>query len=175
MKYKVGDKVRIRKDLKSKRADGSYEDYGIAVNKDMEKLAGKVVTIKCVNERLYTIEEYSYVWTDKMFEDYADEGYAGKPSKEELFNMPMGTKIITDKGCKYVYDKENFAKQDALIDNYDIDDNLNLTNDSYYGTKIVEVQIPEYKTVWKEAPRKMTLKEIEALVGYPVEIVEEEN
>lgn len=167
MKYKVGDKVRIRSDLKE---IDDYRVYGIGTNSEMVGMAGKVVTISHVGSSSYRIEEYGYLWTDKMF-----EGLVNKPSKEKLFNMPMGTKIITDKGYEYIYEGGNFTNQDALIDNYNIDDNLNLTNDSYYGTKIVEVLKPEYKTVWKESPKKMTLKEIEKELGYPVEIVEEEN
>ena len=165
MKYKVGDRVRVRSDLK---AVDSYKIYGVGTNKEMERMAGKIVTIDSVGSDCYKVKECNYVWTDKMF-----EGYAGKITKEELFNMPIGTKIITDKGKEFVFDEEFFTNEDALIYDYNIDDSLNLIDDSYYGTKIVKVLEPEYKTVWKEVPKKMTLKEIEELVGGPVEIVEE--
>ena len=77
MKYKVGDKVRIREDLVS------GENYGaaIAVNR-MTYMGGSVVTIesfvtiKTVDKVLgYYIEEdpNGYLWTDEMFEPVEEE------------------------------------------------------------------------------------------------------
>lgn len=167
MKYKVGDKVRVRSNLKETMNNAIY---GVSVNSEMVKLAGKMVTIDHVNEKIYTIKEYGFAWTDEMFECIE------KPSRENFLKMPVGTKIITDKGKELVYDGECFSDKDDVIMDTMIDDDLNLIYDDMdYGTKIIEILEPEYKTVWKEAPRKMTLKEIEKELGYPVEIVEEEN
>lgn len=168
MKYKVGDKVRIRSDLKETMNNAIY---GISVNSEMVKLAGKMVTIKdIINEKIYTIKEYGFAWTDEMFECIE------KPSREDFLKMPVGTKIITDKGKELVYDGECFSDKDDVIMDTMIDDDLNLIYDDMdYGTKIIEILEPEYRTVWKESPKKMTLKEIEKELGYPVEIVEEEN
>lgn len=169
MKYKVGDRVRVRSDLEVSSIDEEIKKYGVSLNSEMVSMGGKVVTISDTNGKYYNIRGCDYLWADETF-----EGYAGKITKEELFNMPIGTKIITDKGKEFVFDEESFINEDALIYDYNIDDSLNLIDDSYYGTKIVKVLEPEYKTVWKEVPKKMTLKEIEELVGGPVEIVEEE-
>lgn len=166
MKYKVGDKVRIRSDLKETMNNAIY---GVSVNSEMVKLAGKMVTIDHVNEKIYTIKEYGFAWTDEMFECIE------KPSREDFLKMPVGTKIITDKGKELVYDGECFSDKDDVIMDTMIDDDLNLIYDDMdYGTKIIEILEPEYKTVWKESRKKMTLKEIEKELGYPVEIVEEE-
>lgn len=64
MKYKVGDKVRIRKDL----VEDSTGD--IRVTSGMVKLAGQVVTIKGIHdsELTYSVEETIWVWTDDMLE-----------------------------------------------------------------------------------------------------------
>ena len=64
MKYKVGDKVRVRSDLKA------YEIYGSnMLTKSMEKFVGKTVTISGVGITSYTIEEMEVAyWTDEMFE-----------------------------------------------------------------------------------------------------------
>lgn len=63
MKYKVGDKVRVRKDLEN------GIKYGVTgVTEEMTKLKGRIVTIKEVNEYTYRIKEMTYVWTDEMFE-----------------------------------------------------------------------------------------------------------
>lgn len=63
MKYKVGDKVKVRSDLKA------CEQYGanIATN-SMERLAGKIVTISRVGYAHYLVEGMNYNWTDEMLE-----------------------------------------------------------------------------------------------------------
>lgn len=63
MKYKIGDRVRVRSDLKA------CEQYGanIATN-SMERLAGKIVTISRVGYAHYLVEGMNYNWTDEMLE-----------------------------------------------------------------------------------------------------------
>lgn len=66
MKYKVGDKVRIREDL----VMGGNYGGSVAVD-DMTDMGGSVVTIGRVGEEHgYYIEEDpdEYCWTDEMFE-----------------------------------------------------------------------------------------------------------
>lgn len=66
MKYKVGDKVRIREDLVT---GGSYG--GSVALDDMTDMGGSVVTIERVGEvHGYYIKEDpdEYCWTDEMFE-----------------------------------------------------------------------------------------------------------
>lgn len=72
-KYKVGQKVRIRKDL---TAGAEYpmqsgESYGCdsGVNEDMERHRGQLMTIKriCGVYTLCEDDEY-WSWTDTMFE-----------------------------------------------------------------------------------------------------------
>lgn len=66
-KFNVGDKVRVRKDLVVDKK------YGTQVFVDgMMELRGKIVTIKCVTDSFYRVEEdekiYPYNWTDEMLE-----------------------------------------------------------------------------------------------------------
>lgn len=77
MKYKVGDKVRIREDL----VMGGIYDGSVAVD-DMVDMCGNVVTIENIitigrdDEALgYYIKEdpNSYLWTDEMFEPVEEE------------------------------------------------------------------------------------------------------
>lgn len=65
MKYKVGDKVRIREDL----VMGGNYGGSVAVD-DMVDMGGNVVTIERVGNLGYYIEEDpdGYCWTDEMFE-----------------------------------------------------------------------------------------------------------
>lgn len=70
MKYKVGDKVRVREDLVKRELYGGE----IAVS-DMVNMRRMTVTIGDVDERGYGIEEdpYGYIWTDEMFEPVEEE------------------------------------------------------------------------------------------------------
>lgn len=78
MKYKVGDKVRVRNDLKF-----GYE-YGMhSFTSDMSRFCGKIVTIKSVHKGDYRIVECEYWWTDEMFEPVEEM------SAEEAF-MTLG-------------------------------------------------------------------------------------
>ena len=63
MKYKVGDKVKVRSDL---RVGKSYGEHTFV--HDMIKFMGKIVTIESVWEQGYRIEEDAYWWTDEMLE-----------------------------------------------------------------------------------------------------------
>lgn len=74
MKYKVGDKVRVRSDLEKgklyRMEDGSEGDCAVG---KMLKFAGKEVTISKIIGGEYIVEEcerdfFFYYWTDEMFE-----------------------------------------------------------------------------------------------------------
>lgn len=91
MKYKVGDKVRIREDLVS------GENYGvaIAINR-MTDMGGSVVTIESFlttgrdDKALgYYIEEdpNSYLWTDEMFEGLVEGELTAEEAIKVLGNM----------------------------------------------------------------------------------------
>ena len=72
MKYKVGDKVIIRKGLVKY---STLDD--IWVNRDMAKLAGQVVTIKDIKnygdqDYYYLVNENKWGWTDDMLEPVKD-------------------------------------------------------------------------------------------------------
>ena len=106
MKYKVGDKVRVREDLKV--GDGFGCTTAVV---DMLKYRGKIMTIKEARSSVvgnYTVYEINddgefWSWTDEMFEPtYADGGYVPyhkiptpeKPvSIEEQLGLPKGVSI----------------------------------------------------------------------------------
>lgn len=70
MKYKVGDKVKVRADLVQEEVYGCET----AVD-DMVDMRGMTVTIGDVDESGYGIKEdpEGYTWTDEMFEPVDDE------------------------------------------------------------------------------------------------------
>nr|DAH22115.1 MAG TPA: Mind bomb SH3 repeat domain [Caudoviricetes sp.] len=68
MRYKVGDKVRVRSDLeKHKEYGGWYTSEG------MVKIRGEIVTIREVKSSSYELEENDFRWTDEMLEPVEDE------------------------------------------------------------------------------------------------------
>lgn len=69
MKYKVGDKVRVRKDLKQ------GEKYAaMYFTEEMRDARGSVLTIESLTPCSYTVKEtYPPYWTDEMFEGLAEE------------------------------------------------------------------------------------------------------
>ena len=93
--YKPGDRVVVRTDLKDNYA-GEYRmlddsDEWNTVTSEMNRLAGKVVTIrKC--SRQYDIEEDGgrYSWTDEMFAGLESQLYDNGPIEigdlESLFS-----------------------------------------------------------------------------------------
>lgn len=70
MKYKVGDKVKIRSDLVSDKYYGTNDFV-----EPMKKYLGEVATIISVGNYDYSIDidDDSWYWTDEMFECKVDE------------------------------------------------------------------------------------------------------
>lgn len=172
MKFKVGDRVRIRKDLKK------GDDFEIYVTDKMEELAGEIVTITKVNKALVNVryvidkDDGFYAWSEDMFESSV------KPSKEELFKMPLGTIIKTNRQEHNVFVKvgeNDFCNDDCnyIEDSY-VNNDLSL---DVFGIKIVEIQEPTYEIIYKEEAevKEMTIAEIEKELGYPIKVVKEEQ
>lgn len=68
MKYKVGDKVKVRSDLVS------GELYGALYARDeMCRLCGEIATIETVYNEYYRIVESGYCWTEEMLEPVEEE------------------------------------------------------------------------------------------------------
>ena len=68
MKYKVGDKVRVRRDLEDGETYGGWDAL-----EDMVKMRGEIVTIRRVRSSAYELEENYLMWTDEMFEGLVEE------------------------------------------------------------------------------------------------------
>lgn len=83
MKYKVGDKVRVREDL----SVGEEYDNGCSVVPDMIAFLGKTVTIHKVWDDVdrYTIEEndMKWNWSDSMFKPLESESSADETNVSE--------------------------------------------------------------------------------------------
>lgn len=104
MKYKVGDKVRVREDLEVGKEYGN--DIFI---KDMSLLKGEIVTISDIKYDFYKLKEDSdkWNWTDEMFsrkipKDFGSEESDSQsivPEEESSSNIiftikPIKTKLL---------------------------------------------------------------------------------
>jgi len=87
MKYKIGDRVKIREDLENGNT------YGMnSFMSQMNEFKGKIVTISSDDrETGYDIEEDKehWGWTEEMIEHKVEEGYTELP-EELLLKTPIG-------------------------------------------------------------------------------------
>ena len=95
MKYKVGDKVRVRKDLE---VDKKYGD--VLYSLDMDEFKGEKCVITEIWDQSYQINDFGYWWSEEMFESVDDEKvleYALEKlgmTKEELANEEEDIRFI---------------------------------------------------------------------------------
>ena len=165
MKYKVGDKVRIRKDL---IVDKEYGNESFVIG--MKGMLGKTVTIDSVNEgvELYRIRECGFNWTEEMFED--------KPSlKGKIVEVAAG----------YTY--YMITETRGLREGRHATGIKWSTTDGFCPVKVWEVndrkannlenlcEEAKGELIWEKDAEKveMTVAEIEAKLGYSVKIVKE--
>ena len=101
MRYKVGDKVRVRGDLHNCEFYGGYTFEG-----EMESYRGKIVTITFVGDDYYGIDDcLMYSWTDEMFEPVEEmsaaeaiKAFAKICDEYMCYECPVG-KIDKDLKC----------------------------------------------------------------------------
>jgi hypothetical protein len=149
MKYKVGDKVRVRSDLK---VDKGYGHYFFSY--EMKEFKGKKVTIEKVLDDCYLIEESWFKWTDEMLEDYT---YTYKDLKKSL----VGTKITFEKG-EILVKNGNDTFENAQ--KFRRSEDFKHMKDNYYILgKIIKVEEPTYTTVYEQKEEILDEKEKEYL------------
>ena len=75
MKYKVGDKVRIKSiDWYNENQSEGYVDVdGIFFIYDMVKYCGKILTITNIEPENYVMQNCPYAWSDEMIEGLVEE------------------------------------------------------------------------------------------------------
>lgn len=181
MKYKIGDKVRVRNDLS---VDKSYG--GTRFDSQMTKFIGKVITIaQCDsvdNRCVYNIEEdkcrAKLYWTEEMFEsnkleftksdlkdgmvvEYRDGGRA----------LVLGDWLFDETSCLLI---ENF--NDNFENCYDGKNSVDKVYTSNAHSLSEYFDNNMLKLIWKRNPvKKMTIAEIEKELGYKIEIVSDKE
>lgn len=182
MKYKVGDKVRVRSDLEVNKLYG--DEFTVA---GMEDLKGQIVTIK----KITTFDNYKVNedmaglnWTDEMLlpvtftKSDLKTGHVVEYRNGQR-RLVVGNALIDNKGNEANELTDATYKNDLT----DIDDdklfdiikvyeiNPNFTGDLcdvlYNDSNLI--------LIWEreEPPKKMTVAEIEAALGHRVEVVSE--
>lgn len=106
MKYKVGDKVRIRRDLSV-----NYDCYP-GVIEEMANKAGDVVTIDAVNigtidGDYYEIVDNEWYWTDEMFEGLANDELTAEEAIK--IQAEMCRSIGNCKDCPICKEKNGYS------------------------------------------------------------------
>lgn len=138
MKYKAGDRVKVRSDLEVDKKYG--EDYFID---EMYEYKSKTLTISKVGKCCYNVKENHFYWTDEMFES-KDYTY------EDLKKSPIGTKITFENGEVLVKDDDgNYSNKKRWRDDSDLKglkDKVNTLG------KIIKIEEPEYQTVYESKP-----------------------
>nr|DAT58011.1 MAG TPA: Mind bomb SH3 repeat domain [Caudoviricetes sp.] len=86
-KFKVGDKVRVRKGLIPDKYYG-----GVRCASSMAKMDEAVLTIDCVESDYYEVKDCVFGWSDEMLE----------PAEKALDNLCAGDFIKSDNGIRKI-------------------------------------------------------------------------
>lgn len=146
MKYKVGDKVRVRRDLEE------YGHYGkYSANRNMAELHGSIVEIKKVEneEQRYEIDDNLYYWTDEMFEGLAEEELTAEEAIR--FKCEMCESISCSE-CKF-----------SRANN----------GEDIYCNKFLEKYPEQVVEILKQYKKDHEKKEIEIELAYVVRVIED--
>ena len=171
MKYKVGDKVKLRDDLEVGERYGncSFSDF-------MTHLKGKTVTIRKVSCGRYQLNESFHVVSEEMIE-YVTNKITTKDElkKGDIITLENGNKLVI--GCDVFFldiynDNNDGGKYEDKCFNYDF------TCKYRAGYDIVKVERPiGFETVYvrRKTKRKMTVAQICEQLGCDVEIIKQEE
>ena len=111
MKYKVGDKVKIKSlDWYNANRDynGNVECGFYYFIEEMTKYCGKILTIGDVYRNEYELQEgENFIWTDEMFDSIIEntDDVESKTTSEQMVSLKMI--------CEYL-DKELYTSYDLL-------------------------------------------------------------
>ena len=106
MKYKVGDRVRVRKDLKPGNFYG--KDYYIS---SMDKFKGEKCVITEIWDQSYQINDFGYWWSEEMFESVDDE----KVLEYALEKLGMTKEELADEEEDIRFIDNNFKEKNRYL------------------------------------------------------------
>lgn len=160
-KFKVGNQVRVRKDLEVGRSYG----HNTFIN-SMKKYLGEILTITKTDCNDYEVKENTWNWTDEMLENIVTS----------IHDLEFGDILTLRNGERYVYadehmygEKETYIRdRDTLTTWYDEDLKQNEDNKEQDIMKVERAGQVIYE---REDVREMTVEEISRALGYEVKVV----
>lgn len=175
MKFKIGDKVKHKKYGYGKVVkilfDGGVRVQYDKVHLDLHSACGECPPNTAWNYDKTDLSELELVSTKES-------------TKQELLDMPAGTKIYTDaedEDCQVwikTLDNAFTNTENYSIEEDEINDDLTLdAYDDDWGTKIIKIEKPTYETIYDYSAevQEMTVKEIEKALGHAVKIIKEDK
>ena len=150
MRFKIGDRVRVRKDLKCNNFYG-----GVRVNDEMVNNKGKILTIIGIDNGTYLMEGSTWFWADEMFE-------SKEYTYEDLKKSPIGTKVTFEDGEILIKLQKDYYNECSKHGYYRDEKDLKGLKDNCGSCllgKIIKIEEPQYTTVYKN--KKEILDETE--------------
>ena len=162
MKYNIGDRVKIRRDLVVSEEYGNLT-YLNAMKKEVEKR--DIVTIKDTGIDSkgivwYEFEELYYTYSEAMIEGLVESS----TEKEELQTDSKFEAFLREVAC---VENDNYYKQNEMLDKL-------INPNDYFSVDEEELinELVEFYTNFKQK-KKLTMAELREIVGEDFEIVEE--
>lgn len=158
MKFKVGDKVRIKKDLDSNKM------YRVLIVSEMEEYKGKVAEIVAVRGKTgyaLDIDKGYWKWSDDTFELVESKKFTKSDLQDgDLITYRNGDKAIKLKGEI----QDLISKEEGFLYLSDVTEELNVQAQKNGELDIIKVERPvKYETVYErvEEEKKEILDETE--------------
>lgn len=182
IKFKVGQKVKIKENLK----EGDYSRNRVFFAEEMEEYVGKIVTISNIGthdrDYKYSIKEDEgcWVWDEEWLEPVNYTFNKKDIQAGDIIELDNGDKLVAHYGYSHdiLFEDLDYQKNENPVSDieYIHEDG---TIDSYRGHeyKIVSILRPiEYETIYNRNSevKEMTVEEISKALGYEVKIVKGE-
>lgn len=168
MKFKVGDKVRVREDLVVDRKYG-----GLTFVSSMKIYCGIVFTVDRILHgyvSYYELDEIPWAWTDEMLEPYNDneEAHKFEAFLREVVDGNKPSTASTNRAYHLLYD---------LVNHDDGDAECYLTEEGFESaiSELVDFYVNKFVPKEDEPAVEMTLSEVEKALGHKVKIINEEE